>query len=132
MSKIINVRGNVEINDPFYRYKMEEIKVRDENKGTVLVNIENICKSLNRTSDQLIKYLQKQMGISFIKKNGTIHTSKKVNQNEIQKHIFNYIQHYVLCEKCNNPETEWLNEKTAKNNIFIKCHACSHLTEIKL
>ena len=25
------------------------------------------------------------MGISFIKKNGTIHTSKKVNQNEIQK-----------------------------------------------
>lgn len=124
----INIRGNTPINDPFYRYQMDQVEITKQGIKIVFLNIESISKSLSREPSQIVSFLKKYFGSSFEYKDNIATTTKKdLTKEELQNALFKYIEEYVLCKKCKNPETIYEKEK---KKIFMCCKACSNRQEI--
>lgn len=123
---MINIRGNKEIDDSSYRYKMEEVNIVQQGALFAFTNINDISKSLNRTPEHILKFLKKTMGLLITYKNDSAQITKKdLTKNELQKVIFKYVEDNVLCEKCKNPETDIVNDKKKDYRV---CKACSYKT----
>lgn len=119
MSKVNIPKSN---QDPFYRYKREEIKIQilNNNGGvTKLLNIESICKGLNINLKELFSFYKKKLNVTIIEKDFVI---KKVETiNKLEEILEEYIKLNVLCTKCSNPEfTESNGKKTCKACGFSK------------
>lgn len=125
---MINIRGNTDNSDPFYRYKMESVSLSNQGVKTAFMNIDSICLSLKRDRNDIIKFLRKHFGSAFEYKNNCLLTTKKdMSRDDLQNAIYKYIEENVLCKKCKNPETEVVKEK--KKDIQ-RCKACSYSFEI--
>jgi translation initiation factor 5 len=119
------------ITDEYYRYKMPVFNIKIEGKGngirTNIINICDIMKALNRPIDHFGKMLEFEIGTqSKINQNGLIVRGKH-NAEQLAIILDKYIEIYVLCSKCNNPETI-LHIKPDK--IISKCKACGHVFKI--
>jgi len=130
---LINVRRDV--TDAFYRYKMERLLTKIEGKGngikTVVVNLSSVAQSLARPGAHLIKYFGFELGAQtnidppddrwII--NGA-HDSAK-----LQDYLDGFINKFVLCKKCKNPETEVV---IKDGHIVLDCKACGQRTDVDL
>ena len=124
----LNVNRNVQ--DAFYRYKMPRLQAKVEGKGngikTVVVNMVDIARALARPPTYVTKYFGFELGAQTqldIKAeryivNGCHDASK------MQDILDGFIKKFVLCEKCENPETVL---KVKKNMIVASCKACGHI-----
>ena len=124
----MNINNSTDIS---YRYKMEPIHVsltgRGSNCHTILTNIINICNSINTSKDILINYIANALGCSYNDISLKGHYDKEV----IQKHIFNFINFAVICNKCNIPELVPAVIKNNKNTYLkMTCSACGHTYEL--
>ncbi len=112
----MNINGDN--NDPFYRYKMPIINIQVlPNNTTHIININEISKSLNRNSSDIISFMKKELK-SGGSKNFLSGTWSKNKLIEILK---KYINENVLCSNCGNPETEYI---IKKKNKMLACKAC--------
>ena len=126
MSKKINVRGLTDnSDDPFYRYKMEKISCTDQKGKTVINNIDAIAKAINRDPKKMIDYFKKRVGTGMTFKDGKVMISKKITTDELEKLLFEFIEYFVLCPTCRNPET--ILASTTSGKIEMSCKACSYL-----
>ncbi|XXH04867.1 hypothetical protein Hte_011289 [Hypoxylon texense] len=130
---LVNVRRDV--TDAFYRYKMEKIQTKIEGKGngikTVVVNLSSVAASLARPGSYVIKYFGFELGAQtnidppddrwII--NGA-HDSAK-----LQDHLDGFINKFVLCKKCKNPETDVV---IKDGHIVLDCKACGQRTDVDL
>jgi translation initiation factor 5 len=127
----ININGS---DDPFYRYKMDELYLTQGGNGngvfTIINNIESISKSINTPSEILIKYIAYYLGSSYNekKKSFTGHHDFEVLKNG----LFQYINSFVICKSCGIPELFYsLDKKNKKSNLECKCSACGQIQELK-
>lgn len=113
--------------DKFYRYKMQRIQVKVEGKGngikTVVVNLSSVAQSLARPGSYVIKWfgldLGAQTNIDPPDDRWIINGSHDAEV--LQKSLFTFIEKYVLCDDCGNPETDI----TIKDDVVRKdCKAC--------
>jgi translation initiation factor 5 len=109
------------------RYQMPPVKVRSQrNNKTYFTNMQEVATDLNRTSEELLKYLgfylNTQTNTSQLCFNGVYSTEK------MQEAVYDYILAYVLCPVCKNPETTIALSKSKK--LKIKCAACGCSQEI--
>ena len=126
--KLINIRGIDENDDPFYRYKMEEVVFIREGSRFAFLNIVSICNSLERDPKELVKFLQSYFGTSFFIKDSKAFTTKNdLTKNILQEAVYNFIETNVLCKTCKNPETV---KEIIKKQTYLKCNACSSKTPI--
>lgn len=122
------------INDQFYRYKMSKIITKYEGRGngqrTILMNIDEISKELNRGIIEIVTFLACSFGCQHIcnKEQQYVLYGTHLSEN-IQTNIYEYIKLFVLCNNCRNPETKYTLEN---NNICLKCDACSKICKIIL
>ncbi|KAL9101045.1 MAG: hypothetical protein Q9163_003660 [Psora crenata] len=129
----INIRRDVD--DPFYRYKMERLQSKIEGKGngikTVIVNLSGVSQSLSRPPSYVIKYFGFELGAQTNTNpaddrwiiNGAHEASK------LQDHLDGFINKFVLCKKCKNPETD----VTIKDGrIVLDCKACGQRSDVDL
>jgi translation initiation factor 5 len=103
---------------------MEKVKIGKEGKNTIFENLKQIGQDLNRDPKDILNFLKKTNGISFTyeMKTGKGTTSKGLTYVELQNQIYDYIELYVLCPKCKNPETLLNGDKKIK-----QCNACGYL-----
>lgn len=137
MSKktLINIRGLEEIIDHSYRYKMEPITVVQQKVKSVITNINEISRNLttNKNSKEdkgkmLIEFFKKKFSIPIkCNKDLTKVELKGVTQGELQNAIYEFIEYFVTCPTCRNPETTLSKDK---GNIYIMCQACSHYDKL--
>lgn len=126
MAEFISINQK-ESDDPYYRYNMPEIQIKQEGSGngkkTVLLNIAEIADTLNRDVAILARFMAQHFGtiISFKKDKWIINGT--FDAVHIQKSIYEFIDNFVLCKQCNNPETIFKLDK--QNNLRMKCTACS-------
>jgi translation initiation factor 5 len=132
-SQLINVRRDNP--DTFYRYKMERIQTKIEGKGngikTVVVNLSSVAQSLARPGSYLIKYFGFELGAQtnidppddrwII--NGAHDAAK------LQDYLDGFINKFVLCKKCKNPETD---VQIKDGRITLDCKACGQRTDVDL
>lgn len=122
--------------DPFYRYKMPPIQAKVEGRGngikTALLNIADVARALNRPVPYVVKYFGFELGtqtsISVDKDrylvNG-VHEPAK-----LQDVLDGFINKFVLCGSCKNPETEII---ITKSSVLVRdCKACGKRTPMDL
>ena len=131
---LINVRRDV--SDNFYRYKMERLQTKIEGKGngikTVVVNLPSVAASLARPPSYINKYFGFELGAMTNDQpkddrwiiNGAHEASK------LQDHLDGFINKFVLCKKCKNPETDV--HIIGNDRILLDCKACGQRTEVDL
>lgn len=131
---LINVRRDV--SDTYYRYKMERLQTKIEGKGngikTVVVNLTSVAASLARPPSYINKYFGFELGAMTNDQpkddrwiiNGA-HESGK-----LQDHLDGFINKFVLCKKCKNPETDV--HILTNDRILLDCKACGQRTEVDL
>lgn len=125
----VNVNRN--LTDQFYRYKMPKIIAKVEGKGngikTVLVNMGEVAKALNRPATYPTKYFGCELGAQtqLDVKNDRYIVNGAHEAAKLQDILDGFIRRYVLCASCDNPETV-LGVLQRKGLITTKCRACGH------
>jgi translation initiation factor 5 len=129
MAANINIRRD--ITDPFYRYKMERLQSKIEGKGngikTVVVNLSNVADQLARPPSYVIKYFGFELGAqtNIDPKDDRWIINGAHESGKLQDHLDGFINKFVLCKDCKNPETV-VNVKDGI--ISLDCKACGKLT----
>jgi translation initiation factor 5 len=121
--------------DSSYRYTMPEIEIKAEGGGngkrTLLLNISEIANELKRSPETVITYLSTDLGCqNIINKEGKYVLYGDFTKQMIQNKIYDYIDLFVLCQKCKNPETYFTMH--GKNDICMKCNACPESSLLQL
>jgi len=128
--KKINLRGLKDTNDPFYRYKMVPISVVKQKTKSVITNIAEVSKDISRDPQMMIEYFKKKFGMNIVYDKKTDKAEvKNISQDELQNAIFEFIDYFVLCPTCTNPETVL---SIDNGSIHIKCKACTHYDKINV
>uniref|UniRef100_A0A672MRU8 Eukaryotic translation initiation factor 5 n=1 Tax=Sinocyclocheilus grahami TaxID=75366 RepID=A0A672MRU8_SINGR len=125
----VNVNRNV--SDQFYRYKMPRLIAKVEGKGngikTVIVNMVDVAKALNRPPTYPTKYFGCELGAQtqFDAKNDRYIVNGSHEANKLQDMLDGFIHKFVLCSECDNPETD-LHVNPKKQTIGSACKACGN------
>lgn len=123
----LNVNRNV--TDLYYRYKMPRICAKVEGKGngikTVIVNMAEVAKALNRPATYPTKYFGCELGAQtqFDHKNERFIVNGSHDASKLQDLLDGFIRKYVLCPECDNPETDLI-IVAKKETISQTCKAC--------
>ena len=130
---LINVRRDV--SDAFYRYKMERLQTKIEGKGngikTVVVNVSSVAGSLARPPSYIIKYFGFELGAmtNLDPKDDRWIINGAHEAGKLQDHLDGFINRFVLCKSCKNPETD---VKIDSDRILLDCKACGQRTAVDL
>jgi len=112
---------------------MERLQSKIEGKGngikTVIPNLSSVAQSLARPPAYVIKYFGFELGAQTNTNptddrwiiNGAHEAAK------LQDYLDGFIGKFVLCKKCQNPETD-VNIKDGR--IFLDCKACGEQSEV--
>jgi len=125
----LNVNRSVQ--DPYYRYKMPRLVAKVEGKGngvkTVIPNMVDIARALGRPPTYCCKYFGCELGAQtqFDFKNERYIVNGAHDAARLQDMLDGFIKKFVLCEKCDNPETV-LKVLVRKGIINASCKACGH------
>lgn len=125
----VNIRRDV--SDPFYRYKMERLQSKIEGKGngikTVVVNLSNVADQLARPPNYVIKYFGFELGAqtNIDPKDDRWIINGAHDANKLQDYLDGFINKYVLCKDCKNPETV---VQIKDGDILLDCKACGQRT----
>ena len=110
--------------DPFYRYKRPVAIILNKGKSTIIENIKDIAMALHTKESYMLYYIQLEKSIPITSK-GAIKAN--MNKNEIEKIINDYIEKYILCNKCNYPE---LVTKKDNKKLYFSCNSCGNAIDI--
>jgi len=127
----MNINGNM--NDSFYRYKRPEFDVKIAGGGngiyTIFYNMDMIGRSINHPASVLFKYFAKVTGSNHIEaKNQMTGTHTKQSLDVL---LQEYIEHFVLCPKCNIPETTpKLVGSKKRAELYLSCNACNNESKV--
>eukprot|EP00124_Ichthyophonus_hoferi_P001446 Ihof_evm1s76 gene=Ihof_evmTU1s76 len=123
-----NLNINSNVSDAFYRYKMPRLQAKVEGKGngikTVLVNMEDVARALNRPPTYPCKFFGCELGAQtqMDVKNSRFIVNGSHNASDLQELLDKFIKKYVLCPECQNPETDI--RVSSQGLIKAKCVAC--------
>lgn len=120
--------------DPFYRYKMPLLQIKKEGRGngvkTNVLNAEEVARALARPVSYVIKYFGFELGAqtAIDVKNEKFIINGHHEQSHLQDVLDGFIQKFVLCPACNNPET--VLEVTKNDDLQRDCKACGKVTTV--
>ncbi|KAG6902844.1 hypothetical protein C0995_010729 [Termitomyces sp. Mi166 len=136
-SGVVNIRRDVD--DKFYRYRMPILLTKIEGKGngikTVIPNMSDVARALSRPPTYTTKFFGCELGAqtSFDEKNDRYIVNGAHNAERLRELLDGFIDKFVLCKSCKNPETELVILKNGRNeNIIRDCKACGERTDIDM
>ena len=110
--------------DLFYRYKIPPLRLKFEGNRTVLLNMTEISKSLNRDPNLIIRYFSHKLCTSarFDPKRDCYVINGLHLVSSLQTILLSFSKIFIECKDCGNPETIL----SSKKNMFLKmiCKAC--------
>ncbi|BGP28156.1 translation initiation factor eIF-5 [Rhodotorula toruloides] len=130
----VNIRRDVK--DSFYRYKMPVLLTKIEGRGngikTVLPNMADVARALNRPASYPTKYFGSELGAQSTCNDDTERyiVNGAHDQNRMRELLDGFIDKFVLCQSCKNPETELIVSKD--EYITADCKACGHVGDIDM
>jgi len=130
-SNKMSLNVNRSIQDAFYRYKMPKLQAKVEGKGngvkTVIPNMVDIARALGRPPTYCCKYFGCELGAQtqFNVKDERYIVNGAHDAAKLQDMLDGFIKKFVLCEKCENPETV-LKVLPKRGIINSSCKACGH------
>ncbi|RLV91687.1 Eukaryotic translation initiation factor 5 [Spathaspora sp. JA1] len=121
--------------DPFYRYKMPPLEAKTEGRGngikTAILNLGEVARALNRPPSYILKFFGYELGAQTNKitaGDSRFLVNGAHDVNELQDTLDGFINKFVLCGSCKNPETEIVLK--GKDTLERDCKACGKITKI--
>lgn len=117
--------------DIHYRYKMPSIECKVESGGNgikvVFSNLADVSAAIHRPPEALLKFLGIARGsqATFDAKDNKYYIMGNHPSAEVQDTVYDFIERYVLCKYCRNPETQVL---PGKRTVNMRCGACGKET----
>ncbi|GAA5847580.1 hypothetical protein JCM9279_005307 [Rhodotorula babjevae] len=133
MAAVVNIRRDVK--DKFYRYKMPLLLTKIEGKGngikTVFPNMADVARALNRPASYPTKFFGCELGAQATFNDDTERyiVNGAHDQDRMRDLLDSFINKFVLCGSCKNPETELLVSKD--DWITADCKACGHRGDVE-
>ncbi|KAI0757623.1 eukaryotic translation initiation factor 5 [Daedaleopsis nitida] len=131
---VVNIRRDVD--DKFYRYRMPILTTKIEGKGngikTVLPNMSDVARALSRPPTYPTKFFGCELGAqtSFDEKNDRFIVNGAHDPTKLRELLDVFIDKFVLCKSCKNPETDLIITKT--ETIIRDCKACGERTDVDM
>ncbi|KAF9327130.1 hypothetical protein BGZ91_001616 [Linnemannia elongata] len=122
----LNIGGQSD--DAFYRYKMPKLVSKIEGKGngikTVIPNMADIARALSRPTAYPTKYFGCELGaqVKIDEKTDRYIVNGAHDAAKLQSLLNGFIQKFVLCPSCGNPETDIIVDKAGLIQMY--CNAC--------
>lgn len=119
--------------DPHYRYKMPKLTAKIEGSGngikTVITNISSVSRSIGRPPSYPLKYFGTELGANVkMDPQADLYVMNGAHDPEkLLELLYKFIEKFVLCNKCKNPETRISVER---KEIYQRCIACGHESTI--
>ncbi|KAK2460284.1 hypothetical protein APHAL10511_007673 [Amanita phalloides] len=136
-SGVVNIRRDVD--DKFYRYRMPLLTTKIEGKGngikTVVPNMSDVARALSRPPTYTTKFFGCELGAqtSFDEKNDRYIVNGAHDAERLRELLDVFIEKFVLCKSCKNPETELVVTKAGKvEDIIRDCKACGVRTGVDM
>ena len=134
---IVNIRRDVD--DKFYRYRMPLLLTKIEGKGngikTVVPNMADVSRALSRPPSYPTKFFGCELGAqtSFDEKNDRYIVNGAHDASRLRELLDVFIDKFVLCRSCKNPETDLIILKSGRNeDIARDCKACGERTDVDM
>lgn len=139
-TKFVNIRRDVD--DKFYRYRMPLLTTKIEGKGngikTVIPNMSDVARALSRPPTYPTKFFGCELGAqtTFDEKNDRYIVNGAHSADRLRELLDGFIDKFVLCGSCKNPETEILVLSTGRGgrgeDIVRDCKACGERTGVDM
>ena len=110
------------------RFKVPEFVLENQGSKTVIKNFSDVANAIRRDTSHLSKYLFKELATPGLIQGDTLILQAKVSKDSLQKKLDSYMQQYVYCKVCGEPDTRI--EKQDRIT-FIICEACGAKTPTK-
>ncbi|KAN0125981.1 Domain found in IF2B/IF5 domain containing protein [Russula decolorans] len=134
MAGFVNVRRDVD--DKFYRYRMPVLLTKIEGKGngikTVVPNMSDVARALSRPPTYPTKFFGSELGAqtSVDEKNDRYIVNGAHDAKRLRELLDAFIDKFVLCGSCKNPETDII---VTKNEMIVRdCKACGERTGVDM
>lgn len=131
---VVNIRRDVD--DKFYRYRMPVLLTKIEGKGngikTVIPNMSDVSRALSRPPTYPTKFFGCELGAqtSFDEKNDRYIVNGAHDATKLRELLDNFIEKFVLCRSCKNPETDLI--ITKNEDVIRDCKACGERTIVDM
>lgn len=136
-SGIVNIRRDVD--DKFYRYRMPLLLTKIEGKGngikTVIPNMSDVARALSRPPTYITKFFGCELGAQtpFDEKNDRYIVNGAHDATRLRELLDAFIDKFILCRACKNPETDLIILKSGRNEDIIRdCKACGERTGVDM
>ncbi|KAJ2754158.1 eukaryotic translation initiation factor 5 [Coemansia aciculifera] len=124
------------VKDSFHRYTMPRLQAKIEGKGngikTVLPNIVDVARALSRPPSYPTKYFGGELGaqVQIEEKSEKYIVNGAHEVSKLQDALDGFIDRYVLCAVCKNPETDLI---VGKDKLIVrKCGACGERSNVDM
>jgi len=130
----VNIRRDVD--DKFYRYRMPVLLTKIEGKGngikTVIPNMSDVAKALSRPPSYTTKFFGCELGATTIadEKADRWIVNGAHDAHRMRELLDGFIDKFVLCGECKNPETVLTINKNQE--ILRDCKACGAATMVDM
>jgi len=112
------------------RFVLPVVEVHLEGNSTIFKNFSEITSALNRTTEQVLGFLLKELGTAGqVKEGGRIVFKGKIAKRKIEERIDEFIKDFVLCQECERPDTRVEREGRI---MVLKCEACGAHRPLKV
>ena len=110
------------------RFTIEKVKGHLEGNKTIVINLKQIAKHINRDNKHLLKYLLRETASAgkFLGPRAVFNT--KISAKLLNKKITKYVSEFVYCSECNSPDTKLGVEVGV---AYLRCQACGSKKPVK-
>lgn len=110
-----------EVLKEYSRFTTPQIEARIQGKVTVVQNLGEVSKTINRKPSMLAKYLLREFGTMGSSDDQRLLMKGQFRQQQVQEKFEEFLSLYVICPECGRPDTRIIQEMRVN---FLKCEAC--------
>jgi translation initiation factor 2 subunit 2 len=103
------------------RFSVPKVRGHVQGNRTIIANFVQICDTLRREQDIVLKFILKELATPGEMKNNLLVIGSKVSASRINEKIMKYVDAYVTCKECGKPDTSIIKQNRIS---FLKCSAC--------
>ncbi len=103
------------------RFEIPKVKGHVQGNKTIISNLGEIAKTLERKLELLVKFIEKQLAAKAIIEKNFVIFNAKLSAGKINIRIQQFADQFVICKECGKPDTS-LSKDTGV--FFLKCSAC--------
>lgn len=117
-----------EVKSTHERFEIPQVTGHIQGAKTVVNNFAQICQTLRRLPEQILKYLQRELATPAETDGPRLILGRKISSATINQKITQYSKDFVICRECRKPDTQLFREDRV---TFLKCSACGAKQPVK-